>query len=282
MTEQFGFSIIDDFVPTLGSEMGGWIAPSPYGGLIPELVLAIELDAADRFQEYLGTILQQTAGEMISATEFMGRQINYVDTGAFMNEPDAFGVGIKPCWMINDGFLLLAAAPQTLKNMIASSRDGRPDMTANTDMGNALAALRQHNPQAGTDALTYIDMASVAMMLIDTAGPIAQSMHLPEEVPVDMTQFPTSDVFQRHLFGLTGAAYYGQDGLLSEMVSPMGYLPVVAGLVAAAGAGLFLARSQSAEAAAAYDLEGSIAVPEPIEEESEEIKPPKSSTRRIR
>lgn len=280
--EQFGFSILNDFVPTLGAEMAFWVAPSPYGGLIPELVIAVELDAPDKFQEYLGTVLQQTAGEMISATEFMGQQINYVDTGAFMNEPEAFGVGIKPCWMIRDSFLLIAAAPQTLKNMMVSNRDGRPNMTANTDMGNSLASLRQFNANAGTDSLSYVDLASVAMLLIDTAAPLAQSVHFPEEVPVDMTQFPTSDVFQRHLFGLTGASYYGPDGILSEMVSPTGYLPVVGGLLAGAGMALFAVERSSAASMEEYHLLESGDAAEPIEEETEEIKPPKSTTRRIR
>ena len=270
--EQFGFSITNDFLPTFGTEMAAWVAPSPYGGMIPELVIALELDAPDKFQEYLGAILQQTAGEMLSATEFMGQQINYVDTGAFMNEPEAFGIGIKPCWMVRDSFLLLAPTPQTLKNMVVSfTRGGRPNLTANTDMGNSLAGLRRFNAQTGTDGLTYIDLASVAMMLIDTAAPVVQSMHFPAEVPLDMTQFPTSDVFQRHLFGLTGATSYGTDGMLSEMVSPTGYLPFVGAAMAGAGAALWVTESRSAEIMDPdYQFEGGIAQPREIKDEEEE------------
>lgn len=269
--KQFGFSILDDFIPTIGTEWGVWAAPSPYGGLVPEFVLALELDAPDRFTEYLGAILQQTAGEMVQAFEFMGRQVNYVDTGAFMNDPDAFGVGIKPCWMIHDGFLFLAAAPQTLKNMLVSNRDGRPSMTSNTDLGNSLSGLRRFNQQVGTDAISYVDLASIAMMAIDTLAPIAQSAHLPEEVPVDMTQFPTSDVFKRHLFGLTGSSYYAPDGLLSEIVSPMGYLSFVAGFAAGAGA-VMIGRSEVE--GVTYDIERFDAEPiEPIREEAPKSRP---------
>ena len=43
MDENLGFSLLNDLLPSIGQEMSLWIGKAPFGGMIPEVVFAIEM-----------------------------------------------------------------------------------------------------------------------------------------------------------------------------------------------------------------------------------------------
>lgn len=239
MEEQTGLSLRKDILPTLGQEIGFWISSSPFGGILPEIVIALELADPGKFQaniDRLGAKLGPDSG--IRSFDFMGKKVGYVNTGIFMggmsNGP--VGPGLKPSWTIDGNFAMIALTPQTLKNNISSRKLQRPTISANRDMANGLAQLRTVNPKAGTDAVGYVDMATAMTMAVDTVGHIGQSVAFPESIPVDMTLFPTTDVFSRHLFGVVTGSTIMEGGMISEVYSPFGYIPTIILTVAPAAA----------------------------------------------
>ncbi len=237
MTDQLGFSIMDDLLPSIGQEMGFWMAPSPFGGLIPEMMVAVQLKDSDKFFSCIrkASAMLPREGAMRSFS-FMGHDINYLDTGMFVNRSDDFGPGIKPAWMVDDGYLMIGLAPQALKNYLASKSHQRSGLAGNPDLVEAMTHFRRSNPAAGNTGVVYIDTGRLMVMAIDTLLPILQSVDLPDEVPVDLALLPTTDVFQRHIFGFTEAMSRSDTSFTTEIYSCTGYMPMAIGVGAAAGA----------------------------------------------
>ena len=203
LDEQLGFSILNDAIPSFGAESAMWIAEAPFGGIIPEIIVALEVSDKAKLEECLNKTQTRFGQEApIKKMTFMGHEIGYVDLGPIINgsQNSMPGFGLKPSWMMANGFLYVALAPQTLKHHLVAARNQAPKMKSNRDMGEALAHLRRFNPRAGLDGISYTNLGESATALIDTAAPILQSIHFPEEVPLEMTQFPTTDIFRKHLF----------------------------------------------------------------------------------
>ena len=219
-----------------------WIGKAPFGGMIPEIVFAIEMKDKAKFEACIDKARQRFDGHaIVKSFDFMGRKLTYLDTGVVVNGPN-FGPGMKPCWIMEGDFMMLSLAPQTLKNFLAAQNAQRESFRDNADINDALAHLKRFNPEGGQDALAYVDLGSVLTMLADTAGPILQSVHMPAEelgFEIDMNQYPTGDVFRRHLFGLSMTSTMSNEGMLAEIHSPMGYATTIGAI--AAGAGMFFA-----------------------------------------
>lgn len=245
-----GFSLIDDFVASLGTEHGFWMGGSPYGGMVPEFVIALEVAKPERMDFCFKRMSEKMGQEAPMRTmTFKGKVMRWFDLGPVMGNPEEFGPGLKPTMMMDGKFMLISFAPQTLKNYVVSKAAQRASLTETKDLAAGLAHLRRNAPEAGYDGMAYIDLGRVLTTLIDTAVPIAQNVNMPPEIPVDMALFPTSDVFDQHLFGMTMASTVAKDGIDASVHSPMGYLGMYSALGAVAGAA-FVAneRIESAQA----------------------------------
>ncbi|MEZ6194963.1 MAG: hypothetical protein R3F20_04415 [Planctomycetota bacterium] len=245
-----GFSLIDDFLASLDHEIGYWVGASPYGGMVPEIVIALEIKNREKI-DFCWKRMGEKMGQQVPmrSMKFKGKELRWFDLGPVMGAPDEFGPGLKPTLMMDGDFLLVAFAPQTLKNYVVSRAGQRADINQNADLQKGLAHLRRTSPEAGHDGLAFVDLGGVFTFMIDSAVPVLQNVNMPPEVPVDMALFPTSDVFRRHLFGLTATNTVKPDGLEGQIHSPMGYLPLYSTLIAGM-AGAFVARESAAAAEA--------------------------------
>lgn len=245
-----GFSLVDDFLASLGEEVGFWMGSSPYGGMIPEFVIALEVAKPDRIDFCWKRMSEKMAEQVPTRTmSFKGKELRWFDMGPVMGNPADFGPGMKPTMMMDGKFLLISFAPQTLKNYVVSKAAQRQPLTATKDLDAGLAHLRRDNPETGFDAMAYVDLGRVMTTMIDTAVPLAQNVNMPPEVPVDMALFPTSDVFRRHLFGMTMTGTYSPTGIDQAIHSPMGYVSMFMAMGAAAGVAVFAEQEmRSAEA----------------------------------
>ncbi|MCA9319536.1 MAG: hypothetical protein KDB53_02315, partial [Planctomycetes bacterium] len=179
---------------------------------------------------------------------FMNRKIGYVDVGALIPQRDPVGFGLKPCWMVDGDFVIMALAPQTLKHYLAAQGSQRPGVATHPDYVEAMAHLRQTNGQAGRSSSVFFNLGDAIAFGIDTAAPIMQSMYFADDMPLDMTQFPTTDVFRRHLFGLTALGSYTNTEMNSEIYSCTGYMPAIIGIGAGVGAATMMQARSSAAA----------------------------------
>ena len=247
--KRLGFSLRKDLLPKFGDEAAMWVAPSPFGGLFPEIVLAIGVKEPAAVQGYIDRAARAyDADGLVRNFDFNGKRMTYFQVGDLIPQGRApVGFGLKPTWMFDGKFLMVALAPQTLKHRVLAKRHQQPTMRVNRDFQDIMAHMRRYNPEFGKDNVGYFDFGGATTFVVDTVAPIVQSIRPPEEVPLDLALFPTSDVFHRHLFGMVSGNTYAQDGMLTEMYTPTG---IVAPIGAAVGAvGLFFAnRFENAEA----------------------------------
>lgn len=245
MDENLGFSILNDLLPSMGQEMAAWVGKAPFGGLIPEIVITLEMKDKAKFEDCVQKARTRfDEHSVVKSFEFMGRELTFLDSGPIVNGR-GFGPGLKPCWTMEGDFLMVSLAPQTLKNYLAAQSAQRESFKDNADYAEALAHLKRFNGETGQDGLSYVDLGSLLTMAADTAGPILQSIHMPKEemngLEIDMNLYPTGDVFRRHLFGMTTTSTVSNEGMLVEIYSPVGYTTII-GVAVGIGAGAAFAQ----------------------------------------
>lgn len=250
LDKQLGFSVRKDLLPSIGNEWAMWIGQAPYGSMIPEIIMTTGVKDHDKVTNCMASAKAKFGKDaVVRSFKFMGRDIHFCDLGKIISK-DQFGFGMKPCWMLDGDNMIMALAPQTLKNYIASQRDQRDTIAQNQDVADAMAHFKRFNPVAGNTGFSYLDIASMIVMLADTAAPLAQSMNMPKEammgLDIDFNMFPTGDVFRRHLFGFSVATTKTDRGMLSEMHSPFGYMGIIMAVAVPAGMAGFMMASGSA------------------------------------
>ncbi len=253
LDSELGFSLLGDLLPNLGDEFSVWMGKAPYGSLIPETIFTANVKDEAKIVACMNAAKEKFgANAMVGSFKFMGQELHYCDLGKIMSR-DEIGPGLKPCWMIDNGNLMFALAPQTLKNYMASRNSQRDSLAQNTDVANAMAHFKRYNPNTANTSFAYFDLASLITMALDTASPILQSVNFPREammgLDVDFNMLPTGDVFRRHLFGFSSATSTTDAGMMSEMHSPFGYVGLITAVAVPVAAIAFTARSQRAEPA---------------------------------
>ncbi|MFT7618191.1 MAG: hypothetical protein ACI97A_001832 [Planctomycetota bacterium] len=271
LDEQLGFSIRKDLLPSIGNEWAMWVGQAPYGSMIPEIIVTAGVKDHDKVTGCMASAKEKFGKDaVVRSFKFMERDIHFCDLGKIISK-DEIGFGMKPCWMLDGDNMIMALAPQTLKNYIASQRDQRDTIAKNQDVADAMAHFKRFNPVAGNTGFSYFDIASMITMLADTAAPLAQSMNMPKEammgLEIDFNMFPTGDVFRRHLFGFSAATTKTDRGMLSEMHSPFGYMGMVMAIAIPAGMASFVMESSGSSMP-----EDNWDELEPVKLEAEEIK----------
>lgn len=276
LDKQLGFSLLGDLLPNLGDEWGMWMGKAPYGSMIPEIIITAGVKDRAKVEGCIAGAKEKFGDDAIVRTfKFMDRDLHYCDMGQIFSKGE-IGFGLKPCWMLEGQNMIVALAPQTLKNYIASRTNQRETLMANQDVSDAMAHLKRFNADVANCGFSFIDIASLVTMLADTAAPIAQSINLPREamqgMDMDMNLFPTGDVFRRHFFGFSSATTVTDAGMLVEMHSPFGYAGMVMGVAVPVGLGTFMTQRGTSE------IEVDWEELEPVELEAEEVKEEKKGS----
>ncbi len=229
-----GVDLRRDIIANLGEEVALSFSPSPGGGMVPDLTVTVALRDPVAFAKAVTTIMSSFRDQRtFGVTPFGDAMIGYVDVG----EMERNGPALKPCWVIHGNWVTFALVPQTLKNVLARSVAGEPSILDNADLQGLRAQLRTSFPGACDEMFTYIDVRSAAEFILDTAIPVLQSSVRQQDVPVDMTLLPRSQVVTRHLFGFLASGNWAADGIYAEYISPAGMVPLLAIPV---GAGAFM------------------------------------------
>lgn len=254
LSAHMGIDIQRDLIGALGPEYAFYMA-FPRRALIPDIGLAFEIkeSARPKFRGMIDNVRASlTEGEVkIQSFEYRGHRIHYLDLlgtargGAFaLSGPHT----LKPSFAIVDDFLVVTLWPQSLKNLIVGFESKAPRLADRPDF----VKLRKRVKLPGAEAsLFYVDLQAAAGFVLDNVVPLVQSLlPAPEEVPIDIAQFPTSKAVTKHLFGVLGVGTWDEDGGggYSELVSPIGALPsyvVTVGAIAGATVPFLMGSSES-------------------------------------
>ncbi len=266
LNEQLGFSVVDDLLPSLGDEWAMWMGKAPFGSLIPEIIISVGVKDEAKLKSCIAAAQKAHQDQsLVRSFKFMDRDLYYCDTGKIFS-PGRFGFGMKPCWTIDGGNLILGLAPQVLKNYLTSQKSQRRTIADNREVREALAHLKQFNNNVANAGFGYVDLASAVNLLFNTAAPLLQSVNIPEDelmgMGIDLNLLPSGDVIRQHMFGFTVATSSEKTGMTVEMHSPFGYTGMILGIAVPVAVGV--ARVESQRSAAAWDDI------EPIPEELEE------------
>lgn len=228
-----GVDIRDDLLAVIGPEWS--ISASwPRQALIPDLVLAVSIRDRARFLELIDRILG--AGEddfAVSETTSDGVRIRYlVPSSKTPESPGWKRIAWRPSIAMIDDYAIISLWPQSIKNLASGLRAKTPRLSERKDFVRGLQHLQRDNPKAGSTSLTYADLGALTGFLCDTVVPIVQSAQPGAFGPVDPTTTPDCDSLTSELFGLIGASQTTHEGILTEVYSPMGFLPFLFGAMA--------------------------------------------------
>ncbi|TAH36953.1 MAG: hypothetical protein EYC70_08190 [Planctomycetota bacterium] len=253
-----GFKLRDDLLAKLGPEAALCLS-FPEHGLIPDVHLLVESSDPAGLQGILEKLLLSGfKGAQVRTVKFGQDTIRYMDLARspqWREQMDA--VALRPSWVVMDRYLLVTLWPQSAKNFLANVRGNGPKLSQNPDFA-ALAGRRSGAPGGmQLQSIGYLDFRGLAGFLLDNTVPAMQSFTpaLPAQVPVDVGNWPRTEVFTRHLFGMFTRRGVVDEGLYSETYSPTGLVLPMAALAGGGAAAWMQARQVHSMAAPGHAVE---------------------------
>jgi len=207
--QELGFDILGDFAASLGGEIS-LFAWTPAGGApLPSFALLVGLEDRRKFESCLETILAKAgSGLEKKSLPFEGTEIRYFQIP---------GVPVVPSYMATDDGLLVASAPNIVKELVQRRKRGDETLARNPEFVAARKAM-----VGGASLFEYLDVRPFVGMVYGMA-----SMALPglsqqmQGIPIDFALLPTTDTITRHLSPTLGGYVADKDGLLLESRGPL-------------------------------------------------------------
>ncbi|MEN8150716.1 MAG: DUF3352 domain-containing protein [Planctomycetota bacterium] len=250
--EEFvGLKIREDLLAPLGNQMGCYAAMPSGGGLIPDIVTMVTLDAPEKFEQSLVQLVdrgkEQLAGDERLTMELRslttaGKKIFYIHVSEEWGDP----VAVTPSYVREGNVTYFSLYPQVLKDLAVRGFKG-PSIAENPDFSRALAAL-----PADMTSIEYLDFNAVMRVLYGSVVPVLQLAAKRADIPVDMALLPRTETVTKHFYGGIWGVKLEEDGIAMYASSPVGILPTV--FVSAAPL-LLLSRAESREVFAEEETE---------------------------
>ncbi len=233
MSERLGFDIQDDLLALLGPEISVYAA-LPGQALIPDAGVLVHMKDENRVKANITRMVSGAFGVPIKSFTYHGTEFNYADIGALGMDWDDMPP-LKPTWTVVGDHLLITPWPQAAKNLVRGLKMQTPRLADNDDYQRLLAQVRTGNANAGNGGRAYMDLRRLVGFVMDNGVPFAQSLIPPiPDMPADINwaAFPATEVITKHLFGLVAASTWLEDGVMTEYVSPTGFMPAYTAFVA--------------------------------------------------
>lgn len=209
VNREAGFDVLGDLAASLDGEISIFAWTPPGGGMIPSAALLVGLTDREKFESLFTRVLSERArGVEAKSMPFEGSEIRYFQIP---------GVPVVPSYLMTDEGLLLASAPNIVKDLVQRRKRGDATLASNPDF----AAARKSMVKGGS-VFQYADLRPLVAMAYNMA-----SMALPGlasqmgHVPVDFALLPTTETFTRHLSPSLVGYVADKDGLLIETRGPL-------------------------------------------------------------
>ena len=237
--EQFGVSVQEDLVGSIGNELIWWTMPGGMMMTAPEVGILLEVKDPERLVTTLETLFQLSNG-MFELDQSKRRgldlysiQINYDPTGGGMgmNPFDMFA----PRFSFKDGYLVAAFSTGDVKRAFKRmDREDDPsgDIRSSTEFVGYLDQL----PKSGVAALSFQDWKTGFESMYQVVTSMTAFIPMNDDIPVDLSLLPDVSTLTQHLFGSVSWTTIDGNGFHGYSQSPWG--PEAMALVAgAAGLG---------------------------------------------
>lgn len=233
-----GFHPLDDLVNPLGDMVVGYMDPSA-SGLFPAGAVAINVDEADKLKATL-TLLQdkllQLAGENVKvrSKELNGRQIQIIQIGAV-----AF---LSPSWFIDNGWLVIGSAPQTVEAHIKRIDGKLPKWQAPQETVDRLKQLPEKftafsysDPRGGIRSLLSLSSTGISIAEIGMVEWRKQREREGKKVddsvefPITAEDIPVSEEVTEPLFPNIAVGTVDDTGVKWQSSSSLPGIPLASG-----------------------------------------------------
>jgi len=257
--EFIGLRIREDLLAPLGDQMAAYAAMPGGGGLIPDLVMMVKLDAPEKFEQSLVHLVNRgkelMAGDRRLTMElrnlaFAGKKIFYIHVSEKYGDP----VAVTPSYVREGDLAYFSLYPQVLKDLAARKFAG-PSILENPDFNRALKGL----PEEMT-SVEYMDFNAIVRILYGTIVPVAQLAAKRADIPVDMALLPRTETIAKHFFGGIWGVKLEDEGIAFHASTPVGVLPSM--LVTVAPFLMFASVQESHRSAIVFELDRDEAVAE--------------------
>jgi PDZ domain len=204
----------------------------PRSGFIPDVVGALELRDAAKFQAALPALRNAIETESKGGITFADLALKDGDPGFYLKME---GSTVAPSFAIRNGKLLFALTTSGLKKLLLNLAKGEPQTgNANDDL-KACLATTIGNDVGSVAGIFYFDLKTAAEFGLAMAEQFLPMMLSQLPVPLDMTKFPAPETVSSYLSGVLYTVRFSDGVLALDGSSPFGGVVVPLGALTAVG-----------------------------------------------
>ena len=210
------FRSIEEKIGLQVKEMIGWIGNeylltvSCSGGFIPDFAFQLTLKEGKKIEEHLQKFLALVPPKHCFKVKHEEGEFTYFNFSS-KREP----IPVAPSLMIKDDRLIFALFPETLKNIVAQKEGKLPE-----DFQNCVGETKYIYGE-------YLNLKAIVAPLYRTLLPMVQSMVPRHKVPFELALLPGGDLVENYLTNLMFVATQSNEGILWEIHSPAGTIPLL-------------------------------------------------------
>jgi len=208
-----------DLLEPLGSNMSMYVALPQSGGLIPDVVLSLEVRDADRLRKTFDRLSAMADNAELKSTTYQNETIHYFT----IRQRD---FTLQPAFAITGDQLLVASQTMVLKRAL-SARGQSGEKLVDTDKFKQAMSHVVGKP----GEIVYFDLQQAFEFTYNSFSAVLASQ-IPPDAPVDGALMPSTEAIAKHLTASISAYSSDQDGILCETYSPLGLGAIVDGAMA--------------------------------------------------
>jgi tetratricopeptide (TPR) repeat protein len=222
VAENLGFGI-EDFLETLGPEVGIGVSLGQGGVGIPDILLCLQLRDPEGFSEKARRIVDSIPGAQRREVRYLERDIVFVDLPAQLRQGGG-GLGaivasiLSPNYCVDGEYLLASPFAESVKNALRRIEGGKESLLDRPEM----AGIRGEKAEE-LGAFFFLDLKrGFEYAYYNVLRPLAATSAARESFPLDLSAIPSADSVSKHLSPMTGFLRTEKDGILLESTSPFG------------------------------------------------------------
>ncbi|MEQ8762828.1 MAG: DUF3352 domain-containing protein, partial [Planctomycetota bacterium] len=205
-----------DLLEPLGAMASLYVALPRQGGVIPDVVLSVDVRDSQRLSALIDQGLANLQGVEVKETSYRDRKIHYASI-----QQD--GVTLQPAFVLTDDRLMIASQVLVLKRAIQwETSDDQKTLAQTEHFRRSLEQLHGHPGE-----LLYIDLKSAVEFGYNAASPFLSSVIDPDQMPFDAALLPSTEAIASELDGLVIGYSADETGLLFESYSQFGIAALI-------------------------------------------------------
>ena len=202
--KETGIDLEKDILAPLGDEVS-FAVSLPRGGMvaIPDMILTLKIDDVEKFRVLQDRIFAMVQNEVkVVKTDFNDRTMHRI----VLPEP---GIPFSPTMVVEEGRLIVAGTPITMKKYLKRIDSGKPGLDENEAFRNAMASV-----PTNASAVEFVDLSRGVGMLYSLGAPFLSNLFVQNDLPLDAAMLPMTETLTDNLSSAVAYSVINEDGIL--------------------------------------------------------------------